>query len=51
MHKEISELCKPMQDYLRKNYDPYTEIVISEEDVYIKQTIVGIPKESDHFVD
>ncbi|MBQ7067013.1 MAG: hypothetical protein IJN92_09375 [Lachnospiraceae bacterium] len=41
--EEIKELCAPVINYLRDNYDPYTEISITNDGIRVKQTILGIP--------
>lgn len=43
--KELDELCKPVVEYLRKNFNPHTEIVIATDFVTVKQSILGSKQE------
>lgn len=40
----IEELAKPLIDYLKDNYHPYTSIVITPERVAVIETIQSIPE-------
>lgn len=44
---EISELAKPIVDYLKENYNPHCEIVIGFNSVKVVQVIVSIPEQKD----
>lgn len=41
--KELEELCKPVVDYLRENYNPYYGIVITDEGIKLMNVEIGIP--------
>lgn len=41
--KEIEELCKPVADYLKRNYAPYCSIIISDNQVKLTREELGIP--------
>ncbi len=41
----IEELAKPLIEYLRDSYHPYTSIVITPERVAVIETIQSIPEE------
>lgn len=40
----VEELAKPLIDYLKDNYHPYTSIVITPERVAVIETIQSIPE-------
>lgn len=40
---KLTDLCKPLVDYIKQNYDPYTEIVITDSFIKVKNTTMGIP--------
>lgn len=44
--KLLVALCKPLIQYLEKNHDPHTEIVISCDGVRVNQTIVWVPQKA-----
>lgn len=41
----IEELTKPLIDYLKDNYHPYTSIVITPERAAVIETVQSIPEE------
>lgn len=41
--KEIEELCKPVADYLKRNYGPHCSIVISDNQIKLTRQGLGIP--------
>lgn len=41
----IEEIAKPLIEYLRDSYHPYTSIVITPERVAVIETIQSIPEE------
>ena len=41
--KELEVLCKPIVEYLKENYDPYTNIIISDSNIRVTQDVIGIP--------
>lgn len=41
--EKLEELCKPVIEYLTKNYDPYVEITITTEHIKVKRDIMSIP--------
>lgn len=40
---ELKKICKPLQDYLIKNHNIHTEIVVEIDRITVKQDIKGIP--------
>jgi len=40
---ELEKLAKPLVDYLRKNHNPHTTIVITDDRVVVTEDIIGIP--------
>lgn len=41
--KKLEKLCIPIVEYLKKNYDPYCNIIISDHDIKLISTEIGIP--------
>lgn len=41
-YEELQTLCEPLIKYLEKKYDPYTTIVISDKDIKLVRTEIGI---------
>ena len=41
--KKIEELCKPVYEYLRQNYDPHCSIIISDLHIKLVRNEIGIP--------
>ena len=37
-HEELSEMCKPLQEWLLKHFNPHTEIVIDVQGVSVKES-------------
>lgn len=49
-HEELEylrKLCEPIVEYIGRCHSPYTEIVISDSHVKIKEDIAGIPNKSE----
>ena len=45
MVEEISELealVKPVSDYIKRNFDPMTKVIITDERVDVCQAVMGI---------
>ena len=42
--KELQALCEPLIKYLKENYDPHSAIVVSDGDIKLVRTEIGIPK-------
>ena len=42
---EFRALCKPLNDWLQKNYDPHTKIIIETNYAEIVRGEIGIPFE------
>lgn len=42
--KTIMEMCNPLIGYLKAQCDPYTEILVTQDGVKVKQTIMGMPE-------
>jgi intracellular sulfur oxidation DsrE/DsrF family protein len=47
--KKLEELCRPIVNYLKENYNPHCEVVISQDAIRLVSTEIGIPvkKEND----
>ena len=43
--KELKTICEPLIDFLHKNYDPHTTIIVSEDYIKIVRDEIGIPVE------
>ncbi|NFS61085.1 hypothetical protein FDF00_09010, partial [Clostridium botulinum] len=41
--KKIEEVCKPVVDYLKKNYDPHCTVVITDSQIRLVRDEIGIP--------
>lgn len=39
----LKEICKPLKDYLEKNYNVHTNIIVSQDRIEIVQGILGVP--------
>lgn len=49
--KELQALCEPLIKYLKENYDPHANIIVSDGDIKLVRTEIGIPAENDSFID
>jgi len=43
--EEFEELCKPLNDWLQKNFDPHTKIIIESDHAVIVKDYMGLPFE------
>lgn len=43
--EEFKELCKPLNDWLQKNYNPHTKIIIENGHAEIVEGLIGVPFE------
>jgi hypothetical protein len=46
MPKEVQllqDICKPVSDYLKENYDPHTTIIITDSIIKLVKDEIGIP--------
>ena len=41
--EDLEELCLPIVDYLKENYNPHYEVVISERSIKLMSSEIGIP--------
>ncbi|NFK64827.1 hypothetical protein FDB14_13995 [Clostridium botulinum] len=41
--KKLEEVCKPVVDYLKKNYDPHCTVVITDSQIRLVRDEIGIP--------
>ncbi|WP_170877312.1 hypothetical protein [Clostridium botulinum] len=41
--EDLEKLCTPIVEYLKENYDPYCNVVISDCDIKLVSTRIGIP--------
>lgn len=40
---KLERLCQPLVEYLKENYDPYTEVVVTMDFIKVKQCAEGFP--------
>lgn len=40
--KKLEELCKPIAEYLKQNYDPHCSIIISDSYIKLVRDEIGI---------
>lgn len=40
---KLAELAKPITEYIGNKLNPYVKIVITDEAVYLEETVRGIP--------
>jgi galactose-1-phosphate uridylyltransferase len=45
LKEEFKELCKPLNEWLQKNYHPHTRIIIENDHAEIVEGVMGIPFE------
>lgn len=48
MENKIKELAAPLVQLIRENYDPYTKIIITDTNIEVVTTELGIPCEGTH---
>lgn len=41
--RPLEELCKPIIEYIKENYNPHTEVVVTMDGITVKQDIEEIP--------
>ncbi|WP_315080833.1 hypothetical protein [uncultured Clostridium sp.] len=41
--KNLEEICKPVVDYLKKNWDPHCTVVITDSQIRLVRDEIGIP--------
>ncbi|WP_297429581.1 hypothetical protein [Clostridium sp.] len=41
--QELEEICKPVVEYLKKNYDPHCTVVITDSHIKLVRDEIGIP--------
>jgi len=41
--KELEQLCKPVAEYLKKNWDPYCTAIITDTHIRLVRDEIGIP--------
>jgi len=41
--EEFEKLCKPLNDWLQKNYHPYAKIIIETDHAEIVEGVLGVP--------
>ena len=41
--KQLKEVCNPLVEFIKKEYDPYTEITITMDSITVKQKTERIP--------
>lgn len=40
---ELRELCNPLVEFIKENYNPYTEIVVTMDSITVRQKVERIP--------
>jgi len=40
---EFKALCKPLNEWLQKNYNPHTKIIIENNHAEIVESVIGVP--------
>jgi len=45
LRNELIALCKPLNEWLHKNYHPHTKIIIETNNAEIVEGIMGVPFE------
>lgn len=45
--KNLNEICKPVVDYLKENYDPHCTVIITDNHIRLVRDEMGIPVRSD----
>jgi len=43
--EEFEKLCKPLNEWLQKNFNPHTKIIIENNHAGIVEEIAGVPFE------
>ena len=46
--KELRELSKPLVEYLRQNYHPHAKIIITDDNVELVETTLGLGFHTKH---
>ena len=41
--EDLKRICEPVVQYLRENYDPHTQIVVTYDSVKVMQEEIGVP--------
>ena len=41
--EELQRICEPVVQYIRENYDPHTQIVVTDDSVTVMQKKIGVP--------
>lgn len=41
--KDLEIACKPIVDYLKENYNPYTSVIITDTQIKLVEDLAGIP--------
>lgn len=44
--RPLEELCKPLIEYIKENYNPHTEVVVTMDGITVKQDIEGLPEKT-----
>lgn len=42
----LDKLCKPIIEYIKENYNPHTEVVVTMDGITVKQDIEGLPEKT-----
>lgn len=48
--KNLEEICRPIAEYLKNNYDPHCTIIITDTQIKLVRDEIGIPVETAHEV-
>lgn len=41
IHQELEDICKPIVEYIEKNYNTHTEILVTTSNITVKENILG----------
>lgn len=41
--KKLIDMCKSISEYIKENYNPYVQVVISGENIKITEDLISVP--------
>ncbi|MFT8313215.1 MAG: hypothetical protein ABF633_03050 [Clostridium sp.] len=44
--ESLEELCKPVVEYLKNNYNPHCTVVITDSQIKLVEDVISIPEEA-----
>lgn len=39
----LEQICHPLVEFIKENYNPYTEITVTMDSITVKQNVEGVP--------